>query len=240
MKDIRATLFFQTYCDSSTWQIKRVLNCILWRTEPFTLNSSVDIDHLPAYIVGNGKLGYIEMSALKRTMVDTQQIYGRTSVWYALRNVSIALLPGKGSQGPEWVSFDQAEMPDKAPGLFMGLAENTDLGDIGIRCVNLCSGLVQIDPGSERQLRSTIPDLKRDSRNGDSMLAVRSPSWPVVCPKFCLFILLEEYHEGKDVLYQLLEKAIAMKSYYGEGDCQFSPLDWQTLRNWRRALKDGT
>ncbi|KAF2181383.1 hypothetical protein K469DRAFT_792564 [Zopfia rhizophila CBS 207.26] len=179
-KAIRATFFFQTYCDQSTWQIKRVLNCILWRTEPCALISRADIDHLPAYVGGDGNPRYFEMNDLKRTILDTQQIYGRDSVWYALRNVSMALLPGKESPGPKWVSFDEEEMPEKASEFLMGLAEHTDLGEIVISCVNLCGGLLKIDPGFERRLRSTIPDLGRDTQNGDSMLAVRSPSWPAM------------------------------------------------------------
>lgn len=236
---VHATIFFQTYCDQSTWQIKRVLNCILWRTEPFTPSLRADIDHLPAYVGSDGKPDYFEMNDLRTAILDTQQIYGRDSVWYALRNLSMALILGEENRGPEWISFDETEMPDKTSGFLIGLAEYTDLGEIVISCINRCGSLSQIDPGFERRLPSTIPDLGRDMRNGDSMLAVRSPSWPAVCPRFCLFVLLEGNHDDKDILYQLLEEAIALKNFYGEGNCRFNRSDWQALRGWRKALKDG-
>jgi hypothetical protein len=237
---VSVTFFFQTYCDQSTWQIRRVLNCIFWKTEPFELSLRVHLPHLPAYVGGDGKPHYFEINDVKTAILDTQQIYGRDSVWYALRNVSMALLPGNESSGPKWVPFDEMEMPDKAPGFLMGLAgEMMDLGGVIISRVNLCCSLSQIDPGPERRLRSTIPNLGRDTRKGDSMLAVRSPSRPVFCPKFCLFILSDDNHGDKDVIYQLLKEAIEFKHFYGKGDCLFSRSDWQILRGWRRALGNG-
>ena len=157
---------------------------------------------------------------------------------YALQNVSMILLAGEESQGPKWVSFDGVGMPEKASEFLGDLTDNIDLSEIGVSCVNICGSLLHVDPGLERQNYSTIPDIKRDTRNGDSMLAVRSPSWSVACPRFCLFVLLEGNHDDEGVLYELPEKAISLKNYYGEGDCRFSPSDWKILRGWRRALKD--
>ncbi|KAF2707544.1 hypothetical protein K504DRAFT_535194 [Pleomassaria siparia CBS 279.74] len=235
-KVVRATIFFQTYCDQSTWEIKRVLNCIVWEDEPFTTVSRTYPHHLP---INHGKPEYIKMNDLERTILDIQRICGRDSVWYALRNVSIALLPGRGSESPEWVSFDKAEMPDKAFEFLRGLAEITDLGESVVSCGKLYGALLHIDPGFGRRDHVTIPDIEQDTRNGDAMLAVRSPSSSASCLEFCLFVLLEENQDDKDILCQFLENAITQRDYYGEGDYQFSDSDWQTLSSWRKALEDG-
>lgn len=233
---MRATFIFQTYCDQTTWQIKRVLNCLLWRTEPFTLSSNADIAHPPAYVCDNGKPHCVEMNDIKAAILDTQQIHGRDSVWYALRDVSMALVHGKESCGPEWVLFQEAEVPNETSRFLKGLTEGTGLGKSIIGDVNVWSSLLQIDPDSERRLRSTVPDLGRDTRKGNSMLAVRSPSWPSVCPRFCLFVLLGGIHD-KNVIRQLLEEAKSLENFYSAGDCQLSRTDWKNLRSWSKTLQ---
>lgn len=103
-------------------------------------------------------------------------------------------------------------MLEKASGTLMSLAAHTNLGEIVIHCISLCGGLSEVDGDFERQLRSSVPGLGRDMRHGNSMLAIRSPSWPEVCPRFCLFVLPEVIHDSIDHLHQLFEEAVYLRN----------------------------
>ena len=234
---IHITLYFQTYCDQWTWQLNRVLTCFLWTEEPTIPFTTTNTDNLPAIQRSDGTLDSFEMADCRGAILDTQQIHGRDSVWYALQGVSMVFRPGQESHRPHWMSFEKVNMPERASGILMDLKEVMRLDDFIISRVTCCARLAEVDPSFERRLRSTMPDLGQDTRIGNSMIAVRSPSWSADCPKFCLFVLLEQDYDENDILYLLLEEAIALKNYYGGDGCHFGRSDWQTLRDWRRALK---
>ncbi|KAF1849717.1 uncharacterized protein K460DRAFT_399830 [Cucurbitaria berberidis CBS 394.84] len=237
-KPTRASFYFHTYCDQSTWQIKRVLNCVLWGAAPRTVKNTSAMEQLPAMIGDDDIPEFFAWTDFKDACSDAQQIYGKDSVWYALQTTSMLLLPGEESRRPEWVSFETLNIPKTAAWTLMDISKRTNLGgEMVIDSVSLCGGLSEVDPTSERRLRSTIPDLGRDTRQGDSMIAVRSPSWPATCPQFCLFVLLKEDYDDKDILHRHLEEAVALSNYYAEEGYEFSRSCWRLLHNWRRALK---
>lgn len=218
-----ATIFFQTYCDPSTWLIKRVLTCVTWE------NSQSQA------VVANSKVFWY--TDIKKAILDIQQMSGRDSVWYALRRLSLTLTIEQETGEPLWKTFQEMEMPRIGTEFLVNLDPFTVLGRYNVYTNTVGRSLCKIDPGVERRLRSTIPDVGRDMRDGNSMLAVAPPSRPASCPRFCLFVLREEDLNNMDTVYELLEEARILKNYYAEANCKFDPSDWKALRDWSKALK---
>jgi hypothetical protein len=181
------------------------------------------------------------MEGLKNAILDTRQIHGRDSVWYAFREVSMALVPQVNHQWPKWETFEDVILPGKGAETLLETADDSYFKDRSMHRYVLDGGLwlVNGDFAQRRQTRSTLPDLERDTRSGDSMLTIRSRNWPEVCPKFCLFILPEEIDDTTSTLYRLLEEAISMGNYYAEGNYTWTRVGSQILWKWRISLKQG-
>ena len=88
------TLFFQTYCDEHTWQIRRVLGCILWHLGgDLTAEMSVE-------------------EGIEAALLQMQSLRGRDSVWLALRTTTLILTYEKSNDGVERPLFKDAGFAD--------------------------------------------------------------------------------------------------------------------------------
>jgi hypothetical protein len=227
------SILFYTGFDQSTWQIKRVLLCIIWQRS--SSESSLVAEDVHQVHLSNSNFGsrINQITDLRGCLLDVQRISGRTSVSYALQNVTMLL-----SQKHDELKLMLGNIPHtetQLPGTF---ANRTILTEIAI--------LVSPDSRSSdgvqlEQCSSSIPPgLLLDTRTGNSMLIVRSDSWPVECPKFYLFVLLDEYPNDSEHLYQLLKEARTQNFFYGDYNYKLSRADGQILRDWSKALKDCT
>lgn len=238
---IRAGLYFHTYFDPSTWQIRRVLSCMLWLAEPLTLTTQVNVerttDQSQGHVAGDQLPASFEMRDFERAILEVRQIHGRDSVWAALQCASMALVSSTGSNNLSWISFLTLELTEEKSRIVMSLPEHKEIGDIVVHCIDCCDGLSQVSEEFRGQLRSPNLDIGRDMRIGDSMLMIRSPAWPEACPMFCLFILPDAVDHSETYLSQLLEEAVSLKHFYGVGGYQLSMAEWRILFRWRRALQ---
>jgi hypothetical protein len=225
------TLCFQTYLDQSNWQIKRVLNCIIWKTR---LDMAINEEVL-VFDSRDSSPQCCEIGDLEVAILESQEIYGRESAWYALGDVGLVLLPNGSDHGPRWMSFDEACFPNDASSLLTDLKGPITKNGYMVDDITIMRSLSQINPPSEIRQNSTLPDLKEGMPEGNSMLVIRPPLWPEVCSKFCLFVLLDEVAVDRSLLYQLLQEAKKGR-YYTSGECRLDPEDRKTLHKWSMAL----
>ncbi|KAH6865283.1 hypothetical protein BKA58DRAFT_463010 [Alternaria rosae] len=219
---LRATFYFHTYCDKSSWQIKRVLHCMIWEAE-----------QLPVHKNCNTK-------DLMTAMLLVRSFHGRDSASHALRSTGLILRPNQGEEGPEWVPFLHIHLSENTRDILSGLAAGSSQDVERVRHISLDNGLLQIATGSEEQHQRVPASWGRDTRTGDSLIAIRSSSWPDTSPRYCMFVLCKTGYESGSELLNLLEKAAFTKNTYADPNCQWGEDDKRTIRaglcQWREAL----
>jgi hypothetical protein len=222
-RTIRATFYFQTYCDESSWQIKRVLHCIIWEAEQLPVSGDCNTEELIAAIL------------------QVRNIHSRDSVWLALRSTGLILRPKRGEGALEWVSFVESHLPENTFGILSGLVAGRSQDVKRVRRVGLDNGLFWSITASDNQHQSAPVSWGKDGRIGDYMIAIRSSSWPDTSPKFCLFVLSKTDYESGSELLHLLEEAVSQNSFYADDKYQWGEHDLRTLHQWRKALElEGT
>jgi hypothetical protein len=219
---MRATFYFQTYCNESSWQIKRVLHCIIWEAEQLPVSRHCNTGYL--------------MTA----MLQVRNIRGKDSVWLALRSTGLILRPKRGEGGLEWVPFVDSHLPENTFDILSGLAAGRSQGVKRVRRVGLDNGLFWTATVLDNQHQCVPASWGKDTRTGDCLVAIRSSSWPDTSPRFCLFVLSETDYESRSELLRFLEKAVLTNSYYADNNCQWGEHDLRTIRDglcqWREAL----
>jgi hypothetical protein len=224
----RISILFYTNFDQSTWQIKRGLLCVIWQRSSEGVLPAEDSYQLGLHPEISTRL----LIDLREALLDVQQLSGRTSVYYALQNVTMLLM--ENEDGVKWISGNTSDTVER---LYEAFAQQTITKQIAIPAspYRRPSGGDQ----TERCHSSIPPDLLLDTRKGNSMLIVRSDSWLEECPKFCLFVLLDEYPDDCALLHRLLQEARRKKNFYGDYDYKLTCADGEILRKWSNALKDG-
>jgi hypothetical protein len=216
--DMRVTFFFQTYCDKPSWQIKRVLSCIIWETEKLPIPE------------------WYETEDIARVISQVRNISGRDSVSLALKKTGLVLRHKRDGSGLEWKSFTQAHLPETAFDTLRELGAGICYRYMVLRRVKLCNGLLWVVTGSDIERQYAPVAWEQDTRTGDSMFAIYPSSWLDNWPKFCLFTLPNADCESSSDLHRLLEEAIMTKSFYGDIGYRWTKEDWGILGQWRQAL----
>lgn len=209
------TICFQTFCDPLTWKITRLLHCVLCKG-----------NFLPAVHGFAGGVTQDFSRSLDEAILRVRNLSGRDSVWYALRGTIMLLLPQYYGRlkGFKWIS-----------GRFNDLiTQLSDQDSFAQHCVS--KGPLCIESSSDIPLQSTIPELVQDTRSGETMLAIRSPSSPSDCPRFCLFVLSNKALDSEATIHRLLAEAVTQRNIYGPDGYQWSDSDWTALQQWRKAL----
>lgn len=227
------TIFFQTYCNKQTWQITRVLNYVIWHKGPRWADDFTIANHRFCSTQQSHFTSRIDLQKLIRASLDVKRTNEKDSLWHAIRNLGMVLSPVTLL----WSTFDGLRMPANEFETLDRLTLPTCIGSMDMTIIGIVLSLEQIQPSSNERHYTTLPELEHDPRDGDAMLAVRSPSWPEICPQFCLFILSANYPDHTNDLHDLLQNTITLGNFYKEDDRQLSPSDLKTLRNWRTALK---
>jgi hypothetical protein len=217
---VRVTLFFQTYCDDHTWQIRRALGCILW------------------HLGGDLTTEMCGGEGIKTAILQMQSLRGRDSVWLALRTTTLILTYEESNDGVGRASFKDAGFSEDLKDKFRALSAEVHFDNVVLRHIHLARGLVYIDeqqPAFGQTVHDNVP-WESDNKSGHAMLAIRSSQWHESCPKFCLFVLSDVTKDSPGELHALLEEAVSMKNYYGEIGYRWSRRDTQALLQWRKAV----
>lgn len=164
-------------------------------------------------------------------------MHGQDSVWSALQDMWLILLPDEESHVFRWTSLNEAKIPEKVYETLLDLQTQRESVGIKSQCLGLCNDPVRMDREYQDQLNLPTRSSGQYMRNGDAMLAIRSQNWPETCPKFCLFVQSNSFEYSQEILRQLLEETIKAKNICGESNRPLSYSDWQLLHKWRKALK---
>ncbi|KAF2818783.1 hypothetical protein CC86DRAFT_460914 [Ophiobolus disseminans] len=209
MSMVPATFFFRTNWDPMTWQIIRSLNCIIWEMTDWPPSTET-----------------AEQQSLEDAVLGVRQIHGRDSVWYALQSTTVIY-----DTRNQWEKIN-------GPKFNLDILGLTNLDSVTLQLVYSDNALLRVNRTVSNHTQSPDFGIERDTRSGNSMLAVRSPSWSQNCPKFCLFVLSDVTGDSAEHLHQLLEEAQSLENHYCEGNFKFTRADRQELHKWGDALKE--
>lgn len=223
---LQAAFWFHSSFDPRTWQIRRVLSCMIW-TEgaPLPQQNMSSVSSQP-----------FDLKDLRDAILRARNVRGRESVWSALLDSTMVLRPVYNAKNVEWVFIEATILPDFASHRLNTLSLHTQVGSIIIRRVHCAGGLDQLEPDPELQPYVLFPRDQQDTQSGDSMIIIRSSDAHINCPTFCLFILSQGDFDSIHNLHRLLEDAYVSKRFYGSGDELWKRADWKTLLKWRKAV----
>ncbi|PVI00855.1 hypothetical protein DM02DRAFT_728324 [Periconia macrospinosa] len=219
-----ATFFIQTYFDPSTWQIKKVLNCMLWE------DGSTRPPRTPTITIPE-----IELERFKRILGDVQRESGGDLVWEAFRNSSSIL--SLCHSGQSWISFDEAGMPSDSYKYLIDLRQYDGRGNCCLFRNSTFVNLVNTCALGERPAVSEASNISHTT-DATSMIVIRPPSQPATRSKFCLFILSNNADDEQN-LAGLLKAARKGKHFYGDPGYKMTSEDKAHLRRWQKALVEG-
>ena len=232
---IRATFFFRTICQSHTWQIEREICCI---TSTFT---GTDVEPHP-----DGRFLLHQHFQILIALAKVRNIFGKESVSYALQNCSLILrhshYPDEGEGRLRWDSLPNQE--DSSIGQYVDLFNSATRDSETSRLYYHHSvGLLQVHrTGEMTEVPPCLPTISENAGKAGAMIAVRPSSWPVECPRFCLFVLPENGIDNKARLGRLLHDAIEDRNFYfaesdtAHGRTTWGAADWKLLRDWEAFL----
>lgn len=214
---VQITMMFHTYCDESSWQITRVLTCLIW---PVPGIQDCDLH---------------DTWELVAAILSLRDIQSRESVWIAIRRTKLILKLNEDEQILKWNPFPLLDMTLSAlDSLTVGGARDS----ITVQRISLAVQVARVesDPSLNAQFQDRV--WEQDSRSGNSMLAVRPATWPETCPTFCLFVLSVAELDSTSDFHRLLEEAIITSSYYGDIGYRWNTRDWKILQQWRITLSN--
>lgn len=235
---VHVTFYFETFCDKSTWKIKRILNCLLWNrvTTIVTKRSQRSTaTHRPKHVYSHIRPRGSEMRALERSVLDVRNIHGRDSVICALTSVSLILRRQEDTSNLGWELCED-----------MGLSEDV-LNVLEYRLSRMrrrvngrpqstsCEAVLWVESSSEFELKSKVRGLELDKRSGDSTLALRQPQWPATTCMLCLFILIDDGYDSEGNLYRLLQAVTDRRDFIAH---KWDLEEWRVAVEWRTAVKD--
>lgn len=231
-KTIEATFIFQTYCDQSVWRLRRVLNCILWKTALF------ETDSFNAFMFSSLlEPEYLSIPRFEESVRNLRDIRGRQSVWYALRSLSIVLSGGSSDNPERSLSHGLEGLSGTAEDFEAQMRQSSK----GLKRICIHRGICRVTEGVGNDGRSVISDVEKDLRSGNSMLVMRSLHQTSNTAKFCLFILSDAREDEPFVRFvrRLLKEAMALKNFYAQDSIEgvSAVWDWDTLIEWRKELK---
>lgn len=223
---ITVSLFYHTYCRPNDWQIVRQIQCIIWPEDYYQQKmnglNGVLVDKLR-------KQQPVRLDRLLSSFVQLRSLSGRHSLYSALNDY--CLLPFVSDRTVDW-----------APGTIFGIRPTIMKMCIGLLDDNLLfadrpnqvEGISTVDgdEGNTEILQSILGEVPGWQQ---AVVVVRPDWWPSESPKFCLFVLLNDDYDNREVLVKLLRDEFSRRRFYGLDRC--SPSDTRRLREWLSWLE---
>lgn len=220
---VSASFALQNSCNMYTWQIERVLICLLWKISPACNNPDVSLA-IPPDISGHASRNTHKpnLSDFAKAVTEASQLHSPEALQLALGEVTLVLTPSHDGTELQWG-------PDTLQLSPQGVSEGLKL-------------LMQRTSRSVPVISHGSPYTLRRKHNQATIhaapkLAIRAPSWPESCPQFCLFVFGDMDNDER-VLHRLLEDAIEKRNYLGPLGFQWDRNASRTLGRWRKALAD--
>ncbi|KAF2250070.1 hypothetical protein BU26DRAFT_518526 [Trematosphaeria pertusa] len=241
---VHCTILFHTYCEQTTWQIQRVLNCIVWECSHARAFSSLVPNASPAGITAYGSRPFNAIH-LQRRVQEVQQMRGGFSVFHALRNTSF-ILKSTEDGGPtsdaspdiRWIPCEEIPISPNQARFWMDGPDYDHLDSISTTPPFMYRKLLEVHPSTDETSFPLLQDLQENFGANDAILAVKPQAWPSTCPRFCLFILIQQDLEQRHALHKLLHQTLKDRNLYFGDECTFTEEDKESLRDWCKALKE--
>jgi hypothetical protein len=169
-------------------------------------------------------------------LAEVRNIFGKDSVSYALQNCSLIL------RQLQWNSPSNEENASVKQylALFNSATRNSETSRLYHRH---SVGLLQVlRAGEMMEVPRCLPITSEEAGKPGAMIAVKPSSWPMECPRFCLFVLSENGIDNKARLGRLLHDAVKVNNFYfaksdiAHGQLKWDADDWKLLSDWEAFL----
>lgn len=244
---VSAFLFFRTYCRPEDWQVIREVYCIIWSSQAAKflkgrLNTNLD----PRF-----ESGRVQHSDIIGAFQQLRNLSGRHSVAYALQNISLILSPRSdiSSTGRrlEWRQPQDQGVSEPVIAQYFALFNSISKSGDRVRSSHHHSHRLLRVTRTEQasDTPADLPHVPENVGQGGAMLALKPSLWPSQCPRFCLFILLDQDFDDKARLAGLLRYTIESREMYGElektaqGQLSLSASDIHILGSWLDSFGPG-
>jgi hypothetical protein len=236
---VRVSIFFRTYCQQETWQLVRELYCIVWTAEATKLwRKLIGIDPFVRTHEANQPL--IQQSDLIQSIQQLHSFYGKRSVAYALHNIQLVLSTSSGFQQDEgrlqWRSPADISLPETTLKQLSVLLNSASGAETFAKPQYFQSSkLLQIIGGEHANEGPDFLPIAEDVGGGGAVLAMSPNYWPPQCPRFCLFVLLDQNFDNEILLGQLLRNCLRARDIYCVSE--MTEDDKSVLRNWAASFR---
>ena len=221
---IRAIFLFRTICQSHSWQIEREVCCIM------TTFTGTDVEpHRDERFLLN------QYSQILTALAQVRNIFGKESVEYALRKCSLILRHSDAEGQVQWASRPKQENASVEQWLALFDSATRDSETSRLYHRHSVGLLHVLRAGEMTDVPPFLPIVPEIAGKGGAMLAVTPSSWPVECPRLCLFVLPEI--DNRAQLARLLHDAIEDKTFYfADSNPTWTEADWKLVRTWEAHL----
>lgn len=247
---LQAILLFKTSCQPGQWQITRQLSAIVFRSEEFKYllsfygsHDSWDDEAL------SGTLGTPSNDDFKAVLHQIQKVRnlsGSSSVMHAFRGTRAILT--RRPEERERVGSLKWATPSEVKSHTDSVRQAFNFFEVLNRSKNksprlhsTTTRLLQVTKhGHTPNCRKGPFAISADVGASGAVIGIRPTTWPVQCPKFCLFILGGLEQHDKASLAKVLEDTVDIRDFYpaGEGPFTMDQSDKNLLRAWVKAMKE--
>ena len=184
---------------------------------------------------------------LVQEILRARNLWGNVSVRYALDEIILMLsrqdIRATHRNRLQWAFPPNQGLTLDAISWYLSLCQTPSPGSLPLLALSIWSDrLLWIRrPVTDHKNDDALSIMPVKETAGGAVLAVKGNSWPLQCPKFCLFVL-EDSELDEAQLKQLLRKAIETETYTvndtsSTGSLTLSASDGPILRNWLAAIK---
>jgi hypothetical protein len=239
---VRAFVYFRSCCQHNDWQINREMYCIVWSpaaAKIFGNHFSTD--------VAQGFMGSDFQRALVAEVIHSFQqlrsLSGKYSAALALVGIFYVLLPYQDSQEGalvHWRSPEEGGLSTPMLEQLTGLFNSSAGGDtVQLRQYQSRSLLKVFHDQQPFNNPARFLQVVNDLSKLEAVIAIKPNSWPQECPRFCLFVLLDQDFDDEDILRELLHDAIRKRAFLAAAD---QPLwtadDENLLKGWKQNFSE--
>ncbi|KAH8685482.1 hypothetical protein BGZ60DRAFT_395270 [Tricladium varicosporioides] len=245
---VRTFFFFRSYFQSNNWQPMREMYCIVWSLEAAKMFGNLYGEDVE---LGFGESAFqcVPPSEVIQTFQQLRGLSGKHSMAHALLCTSFTLQPIHD------VSLDRSQVQWSSP---QDRGQPTPIITqlTGWFDLTLGRDVVQLRKYQSHNLLQVFPDQQPSNtplrllQFGDNfgqleaLMAVKADSWPQECPRFCLFVLLDQDFDNEGKLRLLLHDAIRVHKFFGvcrngvQGQPSWSADDKIVLQNWQEYFSE--
>ncbi|KFY47732.1 hypothetical protein V496_10477 [Pseudogymnoascus sp. VKM F-4515 (FW-2607)] len=245
---VRILVFFRSCCQSNDWQLNREMYCIIWSPTAariFGSHFSKDVTQ-----------GFEESGFQRKLVSDVIQSFqqlrslsGKCSVAYALGGICYILQPYQdlSYEGSlvHWRSPQEGGLPTPMIEKLSSLFNSAAGGDIVQLRQYQGRSLLGVTQGQQPYNTPTrLSQVANNLRQHKAVMAIKPDFWPQECPRFCLFVLLEQDFDDEDILRDLLHDTIRTRTFLpvykgGIGDQPSWTVDDENLlKDWKQYFSE--